>query len=142
MPRGSLAAPGGLASPDRIRAALQDVRGGARVQSPEAEDQYRALDKYTKDLTQLAKQGKNPLQLDSKEPKIDFKQYAYMQTRFKMLTRSKPEEAERLIQLAQQDAATKWHLYQQLSQLTVLGAAGGNGSPVAAPAAAETVKQS
>src|SRR5512140_326628 len=46
------------ASPDRIRAALQDVRGGARVQSPEAEDQYRALEKYTKDLTQLAKQGK------------------------------------------------------------------------------------
>jgi ATP-dependent Clp protease ATP-binding subunit ClpB len=46
------------ATPERIRASLQDVRGGARVQSPEAEDQYRALDKYTKDLTQLAKQGK------------------------------------------------------------------------------------
>jgi len=45
-------------SPDRIRAALQDVRGSARVQSPEAESQYRALDKYTKDLTQLARQGK------------------------------------------------------------------------------------
>jgi ATP-dependent Clp protease ATP-binding subunit ClpB len=48
----------GGATPDRIRAALQDVRGGARVQSPEAESQYRALEKYTKDLTQLAKQGK------------------------------------------------------------------------------------
>jgi ATP-dependent Clp protease ATP-binding subunit ClpB len=46
------------ATPDRIRAALQDVRGGARVQSPEAESQYRALEKYAKDLTQLAKQGK------------------------------------------------------------------------------------
>jgi ATP-dependent Clp protease ATP-binding subunit ClpB len=45
-------------TPDRIRAALQDVRGGARVQSPEAESQYRALEKYTKDLTQLARQGK------------------------------------------------------------------------------------
>ncbi len=46
------------ATPDRIRAALQDVRGGARVTSPEAESQYRALEKYAKDLTQLAKEGK------------------------------------------------------------------------------------
>ncbi|HVP29862.1 MAG TPA: ATP-dependent chaperone ClpB [Myxococcota bacterium] len=45
-------------SPDRIRAALQDVRGSARVQSPEAESQYRALERYAKDLTQLARQGK------------------------------------------------------------------------------------
>ncbi len=46
------------ATPDRIRAALKDVRGGARVTSPEAESQYRALEKYAKDLTELAKQGK------------------------------------------------------------------------------------
>jgi ATP-dependent Clp protease ATP-binding subunit ClpB len=46
------------ASADRIRAALQDVRGGARVTSPEAESQYRALEKYAKDLTELARQGK------------------------------------------------------------------------------------
>jgi len=46
------------ATADRIRGALKDVRGGARVTSPEAEGQYRALDKYTKDLTELAKQGK------------------------------------------------------------------------------------
>ncbi len=45
-------------TPERVRAAIQDVRGGARVQSPEAESQYRALEKYAKDLTQLAKQGK------------------------------------------------------------------------------------
>jgi pyruvate-ferredoxin/flavodoxin oxidoreductase len=93
----------------------------------------------------LVKEGKNPLQLDSKEPKIAYKQYAYMQTRFKMLTRSRPEEAERLIQLAQQDAATKWHLYDQLAKLTVLGAPGdegGNGKPVAAPSTAEAAKPS
>jgi ATP-dependent Clp protease ATP-binding subunit ClpB len=46
------------ATPDRIRAAIQDVRGGARVTSPEAESQYRALEKYAKDLTDLAKKGK------------------------------------------------------------------------------------
>jgi ATP-dependent Clp protease ATP-binding subunit ClpB len=46
------------ATPERIRDALKDVRGGARVTSPEAESQYRSLEKYTKDLTELAKQGK------------------------------------------------------------------------------------
>ncbi len=46
------------ATPDRIVEALKEVRGGARVTSPEAESQYRALEKYTKDLTELAKQGK------------------------------------------------------------------------------------
>jgi len=46
------------ATPDRILGALKDVRGGARVTSPEAESQYRALEKYAKDLTELARQGK------------------------------------------------------------------------------------
>jgi ATP-dependent Clp protease ATP-binding subunit ClpB len=49
---------GAGATPDRIRGALKDVRGGARVTSPEAESQYRALEKYAKDLTELARQGK------------------------------------------------------------------------------------
>ena len=46
------------ATADRIRGALREVRGAARVTSPEAESQYRALEKYTKDLTELARTGK------------------------------------------------------------------------------------
>ena len=46
------------ASADRIRGAVKDMRAGARVTSPEAESQYRALEKYTKDLTELARKGK------------------------------------------------------------------------------------
>jgi len=46
------------ATPQRVREAAMAVRGGGRVTSPEAESQYRALEKYTKDLTQLAKDGK------------------------------------------------------------------------------------
>ncbi|HEU4382199.1 MAG TPA: ATP-dependent chaperone ClpB [Anaeromyxobacteraceae bacterium] len=49
---------GAGATPDRIREALKQVRGGARASSPEAESQYRALEKYAKDLTQLAREGK------------------------------------------------------------------------------------
>jgi ATP-dependent Clp protease ATP-binding subunit ClpB len=46
------------ATPERIRAAIAEVRGGARVTSPEAESQYQALEKYAKDLTELAREGK------------------------------------------------------------------------------------
>jgi ATP-dependent Clp protease ATP-binding subunit ClpB len=45
-------------TPDRLLAALKDIRGGARVSSPEAESQYRALEKYARDLTELARTGK------------------------------------------------------------------------------------
>ncbi len=46
------------ATPERVREAVKGVRGGARVTSPEAESQYRSLEKFTKDLTQLARDGK------------------------------------------------------------------------------------
>jgi len=46
------------ASADRIRGVVKEMRSGARVTSPEAESQYRALEKYTKDLTELARRGK------------------------------------------------------------------------------------
>ena len=37
---------------------MAQARKGGRVTSPEAESQYRSLEKYTKDLTQLAREGK------------------------------------------------------------------------------------
>jgi pyruvate-ferredoxin/flavodoxin oxidoreductase len=45
------------------------------------------------------------------------KDYAYNETRFKMLTQTKPQEAERLIALAQQDVNDRWRMYQQLASL-------------------------
>jgi ATP-dependent Clp protease ATP-binding subunit ClpB len=49
---------GAGARPERVREAVKAMRGGARVTSPEAESQYRSLEKYAKDLTQLARDGK------------------------------------------------------------------------------------
>ena len=43
---------------EKIYRALQDIRGGHRVDSPTAESKYRSLDKYGRDLTELARQGK------------------------------------------------------------------------------------
>ncbi|HZU04641.1 MAG TPA: ATP-dependent chaperone ClpB [Chloroflexota bacterium] len=43
---------------DRIYQALQEVRGGQRVTSPTPETTYQALERYGRDLTALARQGK------------------------------------------------------------------------------------
>jgi ATP-dependent Clp protease ATP-binding subunit ClpC len=43
---------------ERLYKALQEVRGGARVDSPTAESRYGALEKYSVDLTEMARQGK------------------------------------------------------------------------------------
>jgi ATP-dependent Clp protease ATP-binding subunit ClpC len=42
----------------KILNVLPDVRGGQRVTSPQAESRYRTLEKYSRDLTSLAKDGK------------------------------------------------------------------------------------
>jgi len=43
---------------DRILDVLPEVRGGQRVTSPQAESRYRTLEKYSRDLTSLAAEGK------------------------------------------------------------------------------------
>ena len=46
------------------------------------------------------KEGKNPLKLDSKAPKIKLEDYIYNETRYKMLTKSHPAHAAELLKLA------------------------------------------
>ena len=41
-----------------LRKAVPDVRGGAKVTSPDAEGSYKALEKYSTDLTAQAREGK------------------------------------------------------------------------------------
>ncbi len=59
--------------------------------------------------------GDNPLQLDSRAPKIPLEQYLYMENRFKMLTKSNPERARLLLDSATKDAAERWTRYQSLA---------------------------
>ncbi|HTX17479.1 MAG TPA: pyruvate:ferredoxin (flavodoxin) oxidoreductase [Bacteroidota bacterium] len=73
---------------------------------------------------ELAKKGQNPFKLDSKSPKLRFEEYAYKEIRYKMLTKSAPEEAKRLIKLAQEDVTSRWHYYEQLASLKFDGGAG------------------
>jgi pyruvate-ferredoxin/flavodoxin oxidoreductase len=69
----------------------------------------------------LAEQGKNPLQLDSKGPALSLDKYIYNETRYKMLTLSKPEVAAQLLEEAQGDVIKKWRIYEQMAQMNYAG---------------------
>ncbi len=45
-------------TPDAIYRALVDVRGSQRVTDPNPEEKYQALERYSRDLTELARKGK------------------------------------------------------------------------------------
>ena len=46
------------ASKDHILRALVDIRGAQRITDPNPEEKYQALEKYSRDLTDLARKGK------------------------------------------------------------------------------------
>jgi ATP-dependent Clp protease ATP-binding subunit ClpC len=43
---------------ERVNDTVKDIRGGQRVTDPQAETRYRTLEKYSRDLTAAAKEGK------------------------------------------------------------------------------------
>jgi pyruvate-ferredoxin/flavodoxin oxidoreductase len=54
--------------------------------------------------------------LDSAAPTIPLKAYAYNEVRYRMLSYSHPDEAEQLLELAQQDVNHRWRVYQDLAR--------------------------
>jgi len=66
----------------------------------------------------LREQGKNPLQLDSKAPTLNFEDYAYGENRYRTLKQSKPEAAAELLKLAKRDAVQRYALMEQLAKLS------------------------
>ena len=69
----------------------------------------------------LVAEGKNPFQLDSKAPTVALKDYAYNETRYTMLAKSNPEEAQRLLALAQTDVQQRWKLYEHWASMPANG---------------------
>jgi pyruvate-ferredoxin/flavodoxin oxidoreductase len=83
-----------------------------RNQKAAVDSGYWQLYRFNPDMT---KEGKNPFKLESKGMKIPLKDYAYMETRYKMLTKSDPKTAEELIKLAQQDVKDRWNTYENMA---------------------------
>lgn len=65
----------------------------------------------------LIAQGQNPLSIDSKEPTVPVSQYAYNESRYRMLTQTDETRAEMLMKQAQNDVRGRWDLYRQMAAM-------------------------
>ncbi len=65
----------------------------------------------------LIKQGKNPMQLDSRAPSIPLEDYIYNETRFKALKTMAPERAEKFLKLSQQELKRRFKMYEHLAKM-------------------------
>ncbi|MCA9889799.1 MAG: pyruvate:ferredoxin (flavodoxin) oxidoreductase, partial [Anaerolineae bacterium] len=75
----------------------------------------------------LAEEGKNPLTLDSRQPKKPVSEFLHMENRFRMLEMSRPDAASVMFEEAQGDVIKRWEMYQYLAQRPY-GPADDNGS--------------
>jgi pyruvate-ferredoxin/flavodoxin oxidoreductase len=90
-----------------------DLKDGLRQQHLATASGYWPLIRYNPALRAA---GNKPFVLDSTRPTIPLKQYAYNENRYKVLVKTNPEEAERLMQMAQETVNRRWHTYEHLSK--------------------------
>lgn len=91
-----------------------DLINGLEQQKAAVQSGHWQLMRYNPALTA---QGKNPLQLDSKEPTLPLDKYIYNETRYTMLVRSNPEAAKELLESAQKNVECRWKLYKHLASM-------------------------
>jgi len=64
----------------------------------------------------LAKEGKNPLQLDSKEPKLEYGDFLKNEVRYRTLTQQFPEIAKELFARAADEAKKRYASYKKMAE--------------------------
>jgi len=89
-----------------------NMEDGLRQQDMAVKSGYWPLYRYNPELRTAQK---NPFMLDSLRPKISVKDYAYNENRYLSLTKSNPEEAERLMEMAQIVVNQKWSVYEEMA---------------------------
>src|SRR5664280_2396410 len=110
-----------------------DMGVGARQQKLAVESGQWLLYRYDPRRTEA---GENPLQLDSAAAKSKVQDYMLSENRFKMLTKSKPEDAKKLFAQAQVDVDRRWKFYEFLAKRD-LKAASGQAAPAQHPSTVE-----
>ncbi len=63
----------------------------------------------------LRKKNINPFILDSIRPTISLADYAYNELRYKLLKQTNPEEADKLMQMAQEIVDLRWKTYEDMA---------------------------
>jgi pyruvate-ferredoxin/flavodoxin oxidoreductase len=89
-----------------------EMRDGLDQQYRAVASGYWPLVRYDPALRSI---GENPFFLDSPRPRIPLSDYTRRELRYAMLTRSDPEEAERLGALAQRAVRLRWESYEEMA---------------------------
>jgi len=89
-----------------------DMERGLHQQSLAVHSGYWPLVRYN---PVARTSGENPFVLDSPQPKVPFREYAYGELRYRMLTHQHPDEAARLLGLAQEAVTARWNTYAALA---------------------------
>ncbi|MEW5872404.1 MAG: pyruvate:ferredoxin (flavodoxin) oxidoreductase [Chloroflexota bacterium] len=100
-----------------------DLRKGLDQQKLAVQSGAWSLYRFNPSLIEL---GQNPLSIDSKEPTIPLSQYAYNETRYRMLLQTDEQRAEMLMKKAQKDVKSRWDLYRQMAAMHYEGPDGEN----------------
>ncbi|MDH5583999.1 MAG: 4Fe-4S binding protein, partial [Gammaproteobacteria bacterium] len=90
-----------------------DLKDGLKQQKLATLSGYWPLIRYNPALRAA---GKRPFVLDSPRPTIPLRAYAYNEMRYKVLTKTHPDEAEKLMQMAQETVDRRWQTYEHLSK--------------------------
>jgi pyruvate-ferredoxin/flavodoxin oxidoreductase len=89
-----------------------DMTTGYGEQKKAVDSGHWPLYRYNPEL-ELA--GKNPLQLDSKDPTLPLADYVYGENRYQILKRTKPEVSQKLIEASQKSINAKFKMLKQLA---------------------------
>jgi pyruvate-ferredoxin/flavodoxin oxidoreductase len=89
-----------------------DMTQGLHQQDMAVASGYWPLIRYN---PALRRAGKRPFVLDSPTPTMKLKDYAYTEMRYKLLQRSHPEEAEHMMQMAQEAVDLRWSTYEHMA---------------------------
>ena len=90
-----------------------DLKDGLRQQKLAVASGYWPLVRYNPALRAA---GQKPFVLDSPRPTIPLRDYAYNENRYRVLRKENPEDAERLMQMAQETVNRRWTNYEYLSK--------------------------
>jgi pyruvate-ferredoxin/flavodoxin oxidoreductase len=90
-----------------------DMANGLKQQNLATACGYWPLIRYNPALRAA---GQKPFVLDSPRPSIPLRDYAYNEMRYRVLTQTHPEEAEKLMQSAQELIELRWQTYEHMAE--------------------------
>ena len=94
------------------------MEAGMHQQKLAVESAYWPLIRYNPELRRAMH---NPFVLDSPGPRKELEDYVYNEMRYKILTKTNPPEAERLMALAKEMVRLRWDTYKQMADTPASG---------------------